>query len=445
MTYPTDLLTVNAFIISSGGTGGHATMLSALNELCTMQSVAHDHVTNLPALNALAVGLGATGGYVSNLAALNAISLVIGGTGGYHTTLAAWTEIAGLGFLTAQQKAYNAEVLQIGASIVDQKYTNTEIKKAVEDGYFDKIAFWVDNFFGKRIASGTRDPFIVFNFDDGRSQDWATYQSFVAAGLGRGTSYISGKFIGTPGYLTVEQVATMAADGWDFQCHTWSHAHSNLLPGGDVDDALGLTGCTDEQIHEELQKNNEAFIALGLPIPKHLAYPNYITDWDRVTPIVAMYRHTMRVGGGLLVSKDYVDSLCPVSWRGMNAAAFDNTDLAVNKAFIDVAIDKNEICMFEGHGTSEPYFSELLDYVYSKGLIPHTVSEMWDYINSRRNKLVNVAKGNYETLAVLDNAVQTDKQGIIIFNESCANIGATICDYYKNKEIPGCILDRYKR
>lgn len=98
MTYPTDLLTVNAFIISSGGTGGHATMLSALNELCTMQSVAHDHVTNLPALNALAVGLGATGGYVSNLAALNAISVAIGGTGGYHTTLAAWTEIAGLGF-----------------------------------------------------------------------------------------------------------------------------------------------------------------------------------------------------------------------------------------------------------------------------------------------------------------------------------------------------------
>ncbi len=53
MTYPTDLLTVNAFIISSGGTGGHATMLSALNELCTLQSVAHDNVTNLPALNAL--------------------------------------------------------------------------------------------------------------------------------------------------------------------------------------------------------------------------------------------------------------------------------------------------------------------------------------------------------------------------------------------------------
>ncbi len=97
MTYPTDLLTVNAFIISSGGTGGHATMLSALNELCTLQSVAHDNVTNLPALNALAVGLGATGGYVSNLAALNAISVAIGGTGGYHTTLAAWTEIAGIG------------------------------------------------------------------------------------------------------------------------------------------------------------------------------------------------------------------------------------------------------------------------------------------------------------------------------------------------------------
>ena len=98
MTYPTDLLTVNAFIIASGGTGGHATMLPALNELCTLQSVTAGHVTNLPALNAIAVGLGAAGGYVTNLAALNAISVAIGGTGGHVTTLAAWTEIAGIGF-----------------------------------------------------------------------------------------------------------------------------------------------------------------------------------------------------------------------------------------------------------------------------------------------------------------------------------------------------------
>jgi len=98
MTYPTDLLTVNAFIIASGGTGGHASMLPALNELCTLQSVTAGHVTNLPALNAIAVGLGAAGGYVTNLAALNAISVAIGGTGGHVTTLAAWTEIAGIGF-----------------------------------------------------------------------------------------------------------------------------------------------------------------------------------------------------------------------------------------------------------------------------------------------------------------------------------------------------------
>jgi len=98
MTYPTDLLTINAFIIASGGTGGHSTILPAIRELCTLQGVEDSHPSNLPALNALAVGLGAAGGYVSNLAALNAISVAIGGTGGHHTTLAAWTEIAGIGF-----------------------------------------------------------------------------------------------------------------------------------------------------------------------------------------------------------------------------------------------------------------------------------------------------------------------------------------------------------
>ena len=334
--------------------------------------------------------------------------------------------------IITEQYNYQVETERIGASLIDKEYCFDEIAKAVDDGYFDKIAFWVDNDFGKKTGTGLVVPYIVFNHDDGKTQDWDTYQSFVAAGSGRGTSYINGNFIGTSGYLTAGQVATMAADGWDFQCHTWSHARSDAL-GGDVPVALGLTGCTDEQVHEELQKNNEVFAALGLPEPKHLAYPNYLTEHDRVTPIVAQYRETMRVGSSSAYSRLYGNSLVECSWRGHASCYFSDVDLASNKALVDQAILQNDLCIFEGHGTTEPYFSELLAYIYSKGLTPHTVSEMWDHIRSVRNKLVNVAKGNYEALVYLDTAIQTEAQGIIVFNDTFENIGATIADYYKDK------------
>ena len=145
MTYPTDLLTVNAFIIASGGTGGHATTLSALNELCTLQSVTAGHVTNLPALNALSVGLGAAGGYVTNLAALNAISVAIGGTGGHVTTLAAWTEIAGIGFAYSPSQDAELDIYlssRSGNVLTDSKSSlNATILPAVfkgnNSGYYD--------------------------------------------------------------------------------------------------------------------------------------------------------------------------------------------------------------------------------------------------------------------------------------------------------------------
>lgn len=332
-----------------------------------------------------------------------------------------------------EAKDYFASVSLIGASVSNKGLVNNEIKKAVNDGYFNKIAFWVDNNFGKRIGTEVKEPYIVFNFDDGRSADYATYQTFLSKGEGRGTSFISTKFIGMSGYLTSEQVREMFNNGWDFQCHTWSHARTTLMSGGDVSPELGLTGCTNEQIIEELENNNAGFLALGLPLPKHLAYPNYITDWNRVTPIVSKYRQTMRVGGSLPVTKNFLNSLSATSWRGMNAASFDSVDIETNKSYIDKAIKNKEICMFEGHSTSAPYFGQLLDYVYSKGLIPHTVSEMWDHINSVRNKLVNVAKNNYEALIYFDHGLQISKQGLIIFNDTLTNISVNVADYYKNK------------
>ena len=105
MTYVTNLLAVNALCVDSGGTGGHNTMLEALNELCSLQSVAFDNVTNLGALNAIAVGLGSEGGYVTNLGALNGISAMIGGSSNYVDCLSAWSAIAASGFINPVQDA----------------------------------------------------------------------------------------------------------------------------------------------------------------------------------------------------------------------------------------------------------------------------------------------------------------------------------------------------
>ena len=83
----------------------------------------------------------------------------------------------------------------------------------------------------------------------------------------KGTTYIVTGWVGiAENRLTIEEILEMIADGWDFQCHSHSHA----LGGPDG----GSTGLTPTEMFEEMQNVNLFFTSqLGIQTPEHNAYP----------------------------------------------------------------------------------------------------------------------------------------------------------------------------
>jgi peptidoglycan/xylan/chitin deacetylase (PgdA/CDA1 family) len=71
--------------------------------------------------------------------------------------------------------------------------------------------------------------------------------------------------------------------GWDFECHTNTHAN--------------LKGSSEAVIRAELEAVDAAFIAHGYPVPQHTAYPYGNYDLT-VEAIVSQYRKTGRTVSG---------------------------------------------------------------------------------------------------------------------------------------------------
>ena len=338
---------------------------------------------------------------------------------------------------TPEILTYMARVNAGGGTIGDIVLLKDEMKYVTDNNLFNKIGYWVDNDLGKFVGNpALKVPLISFSFDDGKSTDYTVYQSFVAKGIGMGTTFINTKFIGTADYLTWAQVAEMLAGGWDFQCHTWSHAVVDVY--GNLFD---LTQLTNAEIVSEVENLNADFIAHGLPSPIHHAYHRYVADFTRVLPIVGKYRRSMRGG-----ANDYVTSLNYEKlswWSHAGTSTSFITDIAALKTTIDLAILHKQILHLPGHSSAAGGYiaglETILDYIYAAGLTPKNVSQYYAGVNAYRNKLFNVIEGaddgslkNYEPIVYLDSGLQTDKQGIIIFNDTLANIGSIVADHFVN-------------
>ncbi len=333
----------------------------------------------------------------------------------------------------SQYNDYKDRVEELGGTIQNPSLNKSMIQEAINGGYYDDIYYWIDKRFGTKTGTESgRVPMVSLSFDDGNSGDYDTWAYLASKGSGRGTFFLNTKFIGTAGKLTWEQVLEMYNDGCDMQCHTWSHARSDHFPGGDVDNDLGLTGCTVEQIIEELVNNNTEFVANGLPSPKHLSYPNYIFDFTKVLPLVDQYRFSGRSSipyiTGLFYNPYEYNWL---TYAGRSINFLDSGSVATAKGFIDDAVKYNCPLHLAGHSVDETIFKDLLDYIYAYGITPSTVSEHYDAINTFRNKLFNVPLNDYEALAFLDDGRKIgESQGMIIFGETLANITSGVADDY---------------
>lgn len=109
-----------------------------------------------------------------------------------------------------------------------------------------------------------RRHMITIAFDDGNPSDYDAFKMMQERGC-RGTSFIVGAWVRedddpNPNRLTKSQIREMAASGWEFGCHSWSHPISGE----------GLPGLPVSEIIDQIV-TNKAFLEdlTGRPVLTH--------------------------------------------------------------------------------------------------------------------------------------------------------------------------------
>jgi hypothetical protein len=341
----------------------------------------------------------------------------------------------GLNWSNGWTSAYTNDVKSDGGIIVDSAAVLSELNYIKENGLENKIAYQVNKNFG--FKQGTRftgrKPFVIFSFDDGKKGDLDTYNRFKAKGDAVGTFFINGKFIDIDGnYLTSANIATMYAGGADFQCHSFSHAMMDIY--GSTSELWQLT---EEEQHAEFTNQNAFFASKGLPIPVHHATPRYINDNIGIG-IVKQYRKTVRGRNRDLNNWsdrwDYY-RLNDYGSEGYSTG-YGGTNLATLISYASGAKAYNSVIHLHGHSTDDSDFPQFLQYLIDNNIEYGSVSEGYEIINDYQHRYYNLFERTYADISVkgyFENRDQIgDWNGIIIFNDTFANITAPVVQRYKD-------------
>ncbi|MCC7576577.1 MAG: polysaccharide deacetylase family protein, partial [Methanomethylovorans sp.] len=123
---------------------------------------------------------------------------------------------------------------------------------------------------------------VILTFDDGYRSDYTVVYPELKSRNMRSTHYIIASMAGSgyPGYMTWAEIKAMHDDGFDMQCHSNTHPF--------------LTEMSSDQIIQEMVAVNTAFVAQGMPAPRHTAYP--YGDYNaNVIATISQYRDSGRV------------------------------------------------------------------------------------------------------------------------------------------------------
>jgi peptidoglycan/xylan/chitin deacetylase (PgdA/CDA1 family) len=74
------------------------------------------------------------------------------------------------------------------------------------------------------------EPSVCITFDDGCETDWIAAAPVLREFGFHATFYLTAGFLGTPGYLSAEQVRALDAQGLEIGCHSMTHAYLSDLP-----------------------------------------------------------------------------------------------------------------------------------------------------------------------------------------------------------------------
>jgi peptidoglycan/xylan/chitin deacetylase (PgdA/CDA1 family) len=222
------------------------------------------------------------------------------------------------------------------------------------------------DFGGWALVDDPPEGILSFTFDDGWKDDVKAARMMAKHGM-RGTAYIIPHTVGTPGYMTIDDVATLAKMGWEIASH--HETPITDFPPGDLEREL-------RAIQTYLVKAGYAQGAL------HFAYPNGRQEPRRVRPTVRRLFETARLAGG---GPETIPPGDPRLLRALNVT--NETTPEQVGAWARRAREQHEwaILMFHlvpEHATqataySEADFAKLLDAVAASGVHVEPVIEVW--------------------------------------------------------------------
>lgn len=226
-------------------------------------------------------------------------------------------------------------------------------------------------------------PVILISFDDGNISDYTyAYPIMSARGI-KGTSFINTSTIGSGAHkMTWDNVKQMYASGWYMGCHT--HNHINLVES------------TETEIENDLLLVNQAFIANGLPIPQHHAYPYGVTS-PSIMVFISQYRKSARwtIGYSESASKGHN------TFGGVNYYRINNTNISITnnaqlenvKKEIRLAIKNKRVISLYTHNIVDSldpvtigsgncglsFFIEIMDFIKNTGVETMNFNEFYEY------------------------------------------------------------------
>ncbi len=83
------------------------------------------------------------------------------------------------------------------------------------------------------------EPSVCITFDDGYASDWTAAAPILREFGFHATAYVTAGFIGTPGYLTADQLRELDASGVEIGCHSMTHPDFTVLPDAELPRELG--------------------------------------------------------------------------------------------------------------------------------------------------------------------------------------------------------------
>lgn len=225
-----------------------------------------------------------------------------------------------------------------------------------------------------------RKPIIAITFDDGFMSDYdVAFPILKTRGIVATSFVITGDVGVKERRMDWHHLHELKNAGWGIEDHTVTHRK--------------LAELTDEEIRQEMEGSNQAFIDNGFPIPRHLAYPlGSGSNDERVHNIVAQYRKTARMttNPSTSVYNLYNDiDMYSLQARGTDIRDDNQELIQIRKNEIDEIVKNRGIGILFSHEmlddagdyeTKTEFWKEIIDYAINKDVEFVTMDQLYKQV-----------------------------------------------------------------